>query len=149
MISQTAEYALRAITQLAMNSEMPQTTQQIAEETLVPMPYLSKVLQALGRSKLIHARRGLNGGFRLLVPPEKLTVYDVVQAVDPLERIQSCPLGLKAHGTHLCPLHKKLDDAMDLVEQSFRSTTIAHILNEPTASKPLCTIRIESAFEAL
>ena len=70
MISQTAEYALRAIVYLA-GQELPQTTQQIAATTRVPAGYLSKVLQALARGGLVHSQRGLHGGFTLaagLVP---------------------------------------------------------------------------------
>lgn len=143
MISQTSEYALRAIAHLCTRPEEPQTTQQIAEATRVPMPYLSKVLQALARAGLIHSLRGLYGGFKLLRAPETLTVYDVVQAVDPLQRIMTCPLGLKAHGTHLCPLHRRLDDAMLQVEQAFRDSTIADLLQEPSPSRPLCPFPIE------
>lgn len=138
MISQTAEYALRAVAYLAGQTEGVQTTQQIAETTRVPLPYLSKVLQALARGGLIHSQRGLHGGFTLLRSPETLSVYDVIQTVDPLQRITTCPLGLAAHGTHLCPLHRRLDDALSLVEQAFRDSTIADLLREPSVSKPLC-----------
>ena len=138
MISQTAEYALRAVAHLAGQTAGVQTTQQIAETTRVPLPYLSKVLQALARGGLIHSQRGLHGGFTLLKSPEALSVYDVVQAVDPLQRITTCPLGLAAHGTHLCPLHRRLDDALSQVEQAFRESTIADLLREPSTSKPLC-----------
>jgi Rrf2 family nitric oxide-sensitive transcriptional repressor len=44
MISQTAEYALRAIVYLAMNPGEAFTAQQISLSTKVPAPYLSKVL---------------------------------------------------------------------------------------------------------
>jgi Rrf2 family transcriptional regulator, nitric oxide-sensitive transcriptional repressor len=138
MISQTAEYALRAIVQLATHERNAQTAHQIAVETRVPPHYLSKVLQSLSRARLIHSQRGLHGGFTLLRAPEQLTVYEIVAAVDPLRRITTCPLGLEAHGTNLCPLHRRLDDAFSLVEQAFRASTIADLLAEPTTSKPLC-----------
>jgi Rrf2 family protein len=138
MISQTAEYALRAIVQLAMHPGEPQTAHQISEQTRVPQHYLSKVLQSLGRAELIHSQRGLHGGFTLRRPAEALTVYEVVQAVDPLQRIHTCPLGLAAHGTNLCPLHRRMDEAFAQVEKSFRESTLADLLNEPTTSKPLC-----------
>ncbi len=143
MISQTAEYALRAIAHLCTRPNEAQTTQQIADATRVPSPYLSKVLQALARAGLIHLRRGLHGGITLLKQPETLSVYDVIQAVDPLQRIITCPLGLEAHGTHLCPLHRRLDDALLLVEQAFRDSTIADLLREPSTSRPLCPFPIE------
>ena len=53
------------------------------------------------------------------------------EAVDPLKRIKSCPLGLQAHAVNLCPLHRKLDDAVKSVEDAFASTTIASVCEEP------------------
>ncbi|MCI0461102.1 MAG: Rrf2 family transcriptional regulator [Gemmataceae bacterium] len=138
MISQTVEYALRAVVYLADQGDSPCTTGQIAEATKVPPAYLSKVLQNLGRAQLVHAQRGLHGGFTLSKPPAELTIWDVVQAVEPLQRIRTCPLELAAHRLRLCPLHKRLDDALALIERAFRDTTVAEILAEPSTSKPLC-----------
>lgn len=138
MISQTAEYALRATVYLADQQGESRTTQQIAKVTQVPLGYLSKVLQSLSRGGIVHAQRGLHGGFSLVSKPSVLTVWEVIQAVDPLQRIRSCPLGLKAHGVNLCPMHRRLDDAMAMVEKAFRGSTLAELLAEPTASKPLC-----------
>ena len=137
MISQTAEYALRAIVYLAMNSGNAFTTQQISETTKVPSAYLSKVLQSLVRARLVQSQRGLGGGFVLTKPPEAISILEVLNAVDPIQRIRTCPLGLKAHGTILCALHKRLDDATAIIEKTFADTTIAEILARPTASTPL------------
>src|SRR5688572_19877331 len=103
MVSQTAEYALRAVVCLGSQADTPMTTQQIADATRVPAGYLSKVLQALGRAGLVHSQRGLHGGFTLGRPMDQLSVLDVINAVDPLKRIERCPLGLATHGTNLCP----------------------------------------------
>lgn len=138
MISQTAEYALRAVVCLGAQPDLPQTTQQIAATTRVPASYLSKVLQSLGRAGIIHSQRGLHGGFSLMRPLSAVSVLDVVNAVDPLQRIRSCPLKLEAHGTNLCPLHRRLDDAMAQVERSFAETPIQDLLDEPSQSRPLC-----------
>ena len=72
--------------------------------------------------------------------PEELTILAVVQAVEPesVRRIATCPLGLKAHGVRLCPLHKRLDAAIALVEEAFGKTTLAEVLAEPSESVPLC-----------
>jgi len=137
MISQTVEYALRAVVFLADQGE-PRTTQQISEHTKVPAAYLSKVMQSLGRANLVHSQRGLHGGFALARTAEQLSIWDVVQAVEPMQRIRTCPLELDAHRVRLCPLHKRLDDAMAMIEEAFKTTTLAEILAEPTTSKPLC-----------
>ena len=137
MISQTVEYALRAIVYLAGQDDA-RTTQQISEVTKVPPAYLAKVLQNLNRAGLVRSHRGLYGGFSQGKLPAELTIWEVVQAVEPIRRITSCPLELESHRTRLCPLHRRLDDALALVEKAFRETTIADILAEPTTSKPLC-----------
>jgi len=137
MFSQTLEYAMRVVAHLSMQ-EQPLTTRQIALATKVPVSYLSKVLQSLNRHGLVTSQRGLHGGSVLARPAAQITLYDVAQAIDPIPRINSCPLGLESHGTRLCPLHKQLDQTMALVEQSFRDVTIGGLLSEPSASKPLC-----------
>ena len=138
MFSQTVEYALRATLYLAGEFPAPRTTDQIASATRVPKAYLSKVLQGLVRSGLIRSQRGLGGGMTLATSPESLTILEVVNAVDPIGRIKTCPLGLAAHGVNLCPLHRRLDDALATVEAAFRTTTLAEVLAEPTTSVPLC-----------
>jgi len=136
MISQTAEYALRAIVFLAGARGEPRTAQEIARATRVRREYLSKVLQMLRRADLLTARPGLGGGFTLTRAAEDLTVLDVVGAVDPLRRITRCPLGLVSHQSELCPLHARLDSAMNDVEAAFRETTIGELLaNRMRASK--------------
>ncbi len=138
MFSQTVEYALRAVVYLADHSPEGRTTDQIAEATKVPKAYLSKVLQGLSRAEIVQSKRGIGGGIALVMAPEKLTILDVVNSVEPIQRILTCPLGLKAHGVRLCPLHKRMDNALAMVEDAFRSTTLAEVIAEPTKSKPLC-----------
>jgi Rrf2 family transcriptional regulator, nitric oxide-sensitive transcriptional repressor len=140
MFSQTVEYALRAVVWLAAHEGQPQTTQQVAAATLVPAGYLAKVMQSLGRVGLATAQRGRGGGFSLGRPAAQISVLEVINSVEPIRRIKECPLGIQAHGTRLCPLHKRLDAAMATIEQAFGGTSIAEIVAEPSASRPLCRI---------
>lgn len=137
MISQTAEYALRAVVFLAKNADTAYTAEQIAKVTQVPAPYLSKVLQPLIKARLVQSQRGLGGGFSLTTKADRITILQVINAVDPIERIETCPLGLEDHTSTLCPLHKRLDDAVALIEQAFAKTTISELLQTP-ADNPLC-----------
>jgi Rrf2 family protein len=138
MLSQTVEYALRAATFLATSPQEPRTVEQIAEATRVPMAYLAKVMQALVRGRIVSSRRGVGGGFTLLRDAASIRILEVVQAVDPIQRITTCPLGLASHGTRLCPLHRRLDQAIAAMEKAFATTTLAEVLAEPSRSVPLC-----------
>ncbi len=140
MFSQTVEYALRAVVHLADHAPEPRTTDQIAAATLVPKAYLSKVIQGLARAKIVQSKRGIGGGVSLAKPPDKLTILEVVNAVEPIARIRECPLGLKTHGVRLCPLHRRMDAALAQVEAAFRATTLAEVLAEPSSSHPLCEL---------
>jgi Rrf2 family nitric oxide-sensitive transcriptional repressor len=138
MISQTVEYALRAVVTIAQHEGRACTAQQISEITQVPAPYLSKVMQGLVRADLVASKRGLHGGFVLTKEAVELTILEVIEAVDPIKRIHKCPLDIGSHSGKLCPLHQRLDNAMEKVESSFRETTIAELLAKPGSVTPLC-----------
>jgi Rrf2 family protein len=148
MFSQTVEYALRAVAHLAYEAPHPRTTDQVAEATQVPPAYLSKVLQALSRGGIVKSQRGVGGGISLARPAEELTILEVVNAVEPIQRIKTCPLGLKSHGVRLCPLHRRIDDALAHVEAAFAATTLAEVLSEPTHSPPLCEVGVDRSRRA-
>lgn len=140
MISQTVEYALRVVVHLAEHAPSARTTEQLANATLVPKAYLSKVIQGLARQGVVRSQRGVGGGVSLVKSPDKLSILEVVNAVEPIQRIRTCPLGLVSHGVRLCPLHRRLDNAIAGVEKAFGNTTLAEVLTEPSASSPLCEV---------
>jgi len=132
MFSHTAEYALRAVVFLAEGKNGRYTTQTIAAATRIPPRYLAKVLHNLARAGVLRGQRGLNGGFSLARDAALITVLDVVQAVEPVRRIHTCPLDLEAHRSRLCPLHTRLDESLALIEENLRKSTIAELLTRPT-----------------
>lgn len=136
-ISRTSEYALRAVIWLIQEPARSQTTRQIARGTRTPPDYISKVLQLLAKAGLVRGQRGLGGGFQLASDPAQITVLQVINAVDPLERIRTCPLGLKAHGTNLCPLHCGMNDAVAQMEAMFAKIKLVDLLSTDSKSIPL------------
>jgi Rrf2 family nitric oxide-sensitive transcriptional repressor len=98
---------------------------------------LYKVLHELVEHGLVDSQPGPGGGFALARRPENLTILDVVNAVTPLERIRSCPLGLPSH-TSLCALHRELDHVYAASERALRRVTIAKLLNPANPIVPLC-----------
>ena len=130
MISQTAEYALRAMVYLAENPDQALPVPRIAEATQVPAGYLSKVLQSLVRGGLVGSQRGLKGGFRLARPAHDVTLLDILTCVSHVERITACPLGLPHHDGQLCALHQRLDEAIGHFEGNCRATTLADLAQQ-------------------
>jgi Rrf2 family protein len=126
VISQTAEYALRAVACLAQAQGLL-TVDAIAATARLPVGYLAKIMLTLSRAGIVASQRGIHGGFSLRIPADRLTVYEVVQAIDPIERIRACPLGIDGHGSDLCALHRAIDGVAGGVEAMFRAMTIASI----------------------
>jgi len=137
MISQSAEYALRAVVWLAGHEDGNLGTARIAEAVRVPAGYLAKVMQKLARAGLVVSEPGRSGGFRLIRPADEISVLEVVDAVDPIRLIEGCPLEIASHEGRLCPLHQRLDDAARSVREAFGGATIGDLLREETTSPPL------------
>lgn len=131
MLSRTTEYALRAVVFLARGDGDNTTAQRIAEVTAVPEGYMSKVLNTLARAGIVTSQRGPTGGFSLALPPDRLTMLEVVEAVEPLPRIKTCPLDLSEHAGALCPLHSVLASLIDDAGRRLAETTIADLVVSP------------------
>ena len=91
-------------------------------QTSAATPYTGKVLQALARAEIVVSLREQ----RAVVGPAELTILDVVNVVDPIQRIRSCSL------------HARMDRALSGVERVFQEALLAEILAESTSSTRLC-----------
>lgn len=145
LLNDATEYGLRAIVWLSNQPREPHKVQAIAEATGAAPGYLIKVLQALSKAGVVSAHRGTTGGYALNRDPESLTALEVVSAIDPIERIQSCPLRLAAHANGLCPLHQRIDDSMASIERDLAQTTIAELAFHQPPSDQACTVLTTSS----
>jgi Rrf2 family protein len=136
LFSSTAEYALRAVVYLATSRGGLCGSRTIARATRVPPRYVSKILRDLVEAGIVGSRRGPHGGFLLARDARAISVLEVVNAVDPLERILTCPLGIPTHGRHLCRLHRRLDDTIKIVEETLASASITDMIEPSEAGSP-------------
>ena len=90
-------------------------------------PYLRKVLSPLRDAGIVQTRRGSGGGVSLDADPAKLTVLQVVEAIEPVPRIERCPLGIPGH-TSLCPLHAQLDETLRGVRYALANTFVSSLV---------------------
>jgi Rrf2 family nitric oxide-sensitive transcriptional repressor len=125
------------------------TAGRIAEATQVPEDYLSKVLQQLVRGEVLVSQRGRHGGFQLARPAAQISMLAVVNAVEPIQRISKCPLGLREHGVVLCPLHRRLDNAYELVEKAFAETSLEELVQDNKSRESLCAPTSEELLHVL
>ncbi len=104
-------------------------TPSIAEDIGAPRNYLGKLLQTLARGGLVHSQKGMGGGFRLAMSPDKISLMDVVEKIDQVERWSECFLGLpQCSGDNPCALHGKWGKLRDGYLSLLRDTSIADLL---------------------
>ena len=135
MISQTAEYALRAATYLLSRQGEIVSRREIAADTQISTAYLPRVMRALSDAGVVAAHRGPGGGYAIAADPQAVTVYDVVTAIEPIRRIEKCPLGLSDH-EQLCPLHAQLDQLAESVERVLRQTRVIDLVTAAPGQVP-------------
>ena len=138
IFSDACEYGLRASVWLAQRPGQTHKVREIAEGTQAAPGYLVKVLQRLAKTGILSAQRGSQGGFKFERSPDEVTVLDIIDAVDPIERIYSCPLDFGPDGAPACPLGRRIDEAITLIEDGFGAITIATLVIESARSRPLC-----------
>ena len=136
MISQTVDYSLRAMVALASYDNQVMSVREIAAVTKVPCPYLSKLMRQLVRAELVRSRRGVGGGYVLARPPGDISIWDVVEAIDGIQRPHCCPLNIVGHSAP-CALHRLLNHTVDEIEQAFRAISLADTLADCSYAKPI------------
>lgn len=137
MLSQTTEHAIRAVLYLAQQAPgEPVPADRIARALGAPGNYLGKTLQLLARRGLLASARGPAGGFRLLVPPDEITLADVVTAVDDAPRAAAvCLLGNRpCLAAHPCAAHARWSTVQQDLWAPLHRTTIADLL-DPAPTK--------------
>ena len=142
-LTQTAEYALRAVIWLAQHPGEPQTKTAIGQATQVPSSYLPKVLQPLIRGQLIRAQRGIGGGYTLAKEASEITLLEVINEVDPIQPIETCPLSLASHGKNLCPLHSLLNKNILAEQDRLQRTLVSDVMRGKSSPTPLCDVALK------
>lgn len=131
-VSQTAEYALRAMTCLAHRGadEGGVRAVDLADTVSVPLAYLQKILRRLVVAGLLESRKGHGGGFRLARAPEEISFSDVFRAAD-FELVNGrCAFGWSdCDPEHPCPLHPAWSKLNESVGSWAENTTLADVID--------------------
>jgi Rrf2 family protein len=91
-VSARADYAVRALVEIGAARGQALKREQIATAQHIPIKFLGNILQQLRMAGLVHTQRGADGGYLLAAPPERITLADVIRAVDgPLANVRGEP----------------------------------------------------------
>jgi Rrf2 family protein len=131
------EYAIRACAHLASQPQVAAVKiRQISEAEAIPGPFLSVVLPRLIAPGILASTRGPSGGYSLARPATEISLHDIVVAVDGLEALDRCAVGLGRCSDRVpCPLHDSWKPVRERVRAYLKQTTVAAMAEAITAKQ--------------
>ena len=129
MLSNTSDYALRAVLVLAREYGRPLRADEIADSTGAPRNYLAKTLNALAKAGVLTSARGPHGGFSLAVAPDSLTIARVIDCFETRQPQTHCLLGDgPCNRATPCAAHQVWSEIGRCRRAPLTTTTIADLL---------------------
>ena len=89
-LSKLADYATVLMTAIAADPDRVHNGQELAARTHVPAPTVAKLLKTLARGGLLESLRGAHGGYKLARSPEKLSVAEIIRALEGPIAVTEC-----------------------------------------------------------
>ena len=128
MFSKSCEYAIKAMLFVAQKSkdEVKVGVKEIAKGIDAPEHFIAKILQDLGKKKLVNSIKGPNGGFFMDQINLKSSIADIVVAVDGDSIYKDCVIGLKlCSEKNPCPVHFEYKEVKRNLITMLEENTIA------------------------
>lgn len=132
ILSRTAVYALRALAVLrSLGPEESLAGPVLSQHTGVPREYLAKVMRQLTKAGIVSARRGRGGGFALRRAPQRVSLQQVLEAVDTELSLGRCVFAAgPCDHRRPCVLHGVWSRFQESVGAWAKGTTLADLGGE-------------------
>ncbi len=129
LFSRRCEYALQAVLFVALTPDGSLTSiKEMTAALGIPYHFLAKILQDLSRKGLLVSHTGPQGGFGLGIDAEKITLMDIVEAIDGPGITSRCVLGFHdCSDTRPCSLHEKWTGLRDGLKGMLMSRNISQL----------------------
>lgn len=128
-LSQSVGYAIQALASLEANTEASRLIREIALDSGVPAPYLTKLLQKLADADLVTSKRGYKGGVTLKRTASRISLLEISEAIDGRRWLGRCLLGLEeCSDVRACPTHAFWKQARTNIEQKLQKTSLADVV---------------------
>jgi len=137
-LNRLTDYAVVVMSQMARRLDEVRTAPQIAQDTGVPLPTVAKLLNALAHGQLITSRRGAAGGYTLVRPAERITVAEIIQALEGPIALTACVDG-SADGCDvesLCPMRGNWNKVNRAIHGALSQVTLADMAVGPLPFAP-------------
>lgn len=136
-VSKLSDYATVLLGHLADAPERVRPATELAELARLELPTVSKVLKLLAAAGLVESYRGVAGGYRLAKPAQRISVAEILEAIDGPLGMTECSVhaGACSHESH-CGVRKPWRRISQVVVRTLRETTLADMIGADTGPPP-------------
>jgi Rrf2 family transcriptional regulator, iron-sulfur cluster assembly transcription factor len=129
ILSKSSAYGLRASMYVAASGERGFVSiGKISSDLDISFHFLTKILQKLTRAGIMSSHRGPTGGVALAKPARKISVLDIVEAVEGPGFLKACVLGLSGCGDKTpCPMHSQWAKERKRIRTVFSRTPLSQL----------------------
>lgn len=127
-ITREADYALRIVSRLAQQSNQMEA-KAIAEKNDIPYRFTLKILRKLVQAGYLKSYRGVNGGYALCRPAEKITLKNIIEVIDGPIALNICLGGDTCANNVECRVKKKLAAIQNNLVEELDSVTFKDIID--------------------
>lgn len=137
-LSKKADYALLAMRHLAAHGDREAVSaRELAESYDIPSELLAKVLQRLVRARLLESHQGIRGGYGLSRPAGKVSVAEVIQAIDGPLTVTACSADDHSCEQYTkCNIRDPLWRIKDRIVSALSATSVADLATDIPAPPP-------------
>ena len=136
MLSKKTQYALRALTYLALKyGEEPVKISTIAVHEKIPLKFLENILVELKNADMLQSRKGKGGGYALKVAPKKITLATVIRVINgPIALMPCASLNfyercVDCHDEQSCGIRKMMIIARDATLNILEKKTLHDVIS--------------------
>jgi len=128
-MTRLADYGILLLTLLARDRDRSmRSARELAAQSRLPLPTVSKILKTLARNGLLEAHRGARGGFLLAKAPEQVSVAEVVAALEGPIGITECTVHPGVCGVErLCPVRTNWKRINHAVLEALKGISLAEM----------------------
>jgi FeS assembly SUF system regulator len=132
-LNRLTDYAVVVMSQMAVRGGETRSAQQISEDTGVPLPTVAKLLNLLGRAKLVVSQRGASGGYTLSAEPEEITVAQIIQAMEGPIALTACVDGATdcCGSEAFCPMRGNWNKVNGAIREALSAVSLVDMMSFP------------------
>jgi len=131
LLTKNTDYAIRSLLALAQSGERFVSSRELAQQQVIPLQYIRRILQDLVKAGYVVSKEGISGGVKLAAEPRSIIISDIIQFFQGPIQLSECLFQKKlCHNRATCVLRHRIKQAEDTIVAHFKGITLQTLLDD-------------------